>query len=207
VKDNFVADPGARKILASRSDTILFAGRLSDEKGILELLANRRLFDSVGLRLVAAGDGPRRREVESALGSNYLGQKAPSEIAELMLNSRALVLPSIWYEGQPRAALEAFAAGLPVLGSGHGAIGELLQAQGPGWTFSPSSTWDVAISLVADDSFVEKGSSASRALFDARFNAVAGVANLERAYAVAISQHQKACEETRNQTQEVNFSP
>lgn len=206
VKDNFVADPGARKIPASRSDRILFAGRLSDEKGILELLANRRLFHSHGLRLVAAGDGPRRPEVETALGSGYLGLKTSSEVTELMLNSRALVLPSVGYEGQPRAVLEAFAAGLPVVGSGHGAIGELLEAQGPGWTFSPSSTWDEAIGLVADDSFVENGSLASRALFDQRFNSVAGVANLERAFAIAISQHQKACEETRSKSEEVNFS-
>jgi glycosyltransferase involved in cell wall biosynthesis len=205
VKDNFVADPGPRDIPTSRSDRILFAGRLSDEKGILELLANQRLFSSHGLRLMAAGDGPRRTEVETALGSNYLGLKTPSEVTELMLNSRALVLPSVWYEGQPRAALEAFAAGLPVLGSNQGAIGELLSGQGPGWSFSPSSKWDEAISLVADDAFVEKGSLTSRSLFDERFNPVAGVANLEQAFAVAISNHAKTCEDTRNEREEVNL--
>jgi glycosyltransferase involved in cell wall biosynthesis len=39
----------------------------------------------------------------------------------LLLDTRALVIPSICYENQPMVVLEAFAAGVPVIGSRMGA--------------------------------------------------------------------------------------
>ena len=44
--------------------------------------------------------------------------------------SRVVLMPSLWREGLPRVAVEAMANGIPVLGSGRGGLGEVLDAGG-----------------------------------------------------------------------------
>ena len=43
-----------------------------------------------------------------------------------MNSASFLVIPSIWYEGFPMVILEAYSAGLPVLGSKIGSVEKLL---------------------------------------------------------------------------------
>jgi glycosyltransferase involved in cell wall biosynthesis len=128
VVDNHVADPGSRPSPPSQSDYVLFVGRLSEEKGIAELADRWRRFGPASLRLVVCGDGPLRDALPSSPSLELKGWTSREETAELMLNARALVFPSRWYEGQPLTVLEAFASGLPVLGSRLGAVA------GPDWS-------------------------------------------------------------------------
>jgi glycosyltransferase involved in cell wall biosynthesis len=193
VKDNFVGDPGPREIDPAASDRILFVGRLSEEKGIRKLVDSRGVFRAEGLRLEIVGDGPLRTLVEEAMRDQYLGQRAPAEVVELMMSSRALILPSMVYEGQPRTAIESFAAGLPVLGASQGAIGELLNAQGANWTFDPRSSWSDAVRSLADDRLVQAGSVSARALYEERFTPKQCLRKLESAYQTAIDRHQRDC--------------
>lgn len=44
-----------------------------------------------------------------------------------MRSARALIFPSLWYEGMPVTLIEAFAAGLPVIASGLGAINDVVR--------------------------------------------------------------------------------
>lgn len=190
VKDNFVVDPGKRLMTAEASREILFVGRLSREKGIQQLLAHRSLFSSTGLELVVIGDGPLRAEVSAALGASYLGPLIPSSVAARMLQARALLLPSIIYEGQPRTALEAFAAGLPVAGGNQGGLGELLRALGMEWSFDPHREWNRAVAMLASDGAIATGSRAARALWQQRFTPNRAIESLIFAYEKAIAEHQ-----------------
>ena len=191
VKDNFVADPGPRLQPAVSSRELVFVGRLSPEKGVAQLVEHRRVFAEVGLSLKVIGDGPLRADIASALGSSYLGQMSSSDLAGEMLKSRALLMPSIWYEGQPRTALEAFAAGLPVMGSSIGAVGELLRAQPGSWTFDPHREWQRAADLLASDETVAAGSAAARALWLDRFQPATAIASLAKAYERAVTEHSR----------------
>jgi glycosyltransferase involved in cell wall biosynthesis len=191
VKDNFVTDPGLRVRPASEAREILFVGRLSPEKGIEQLLARHRQFVDVGLELNVIGDGPMRPLAERTLGPAYLGPRPEAEVASHMLGARALVVPSLWYEGQPRVVLEAFAAGLPVFGSSLGALGELLAALPGNWTFDPLGEWTDALARVGRDDEIAMASRATRLLWEKRFAPDQAVRSLERVYDEAREEHRR----------------
>src|ERR1700722_20125635 len=66
VRRNSAADPGPRRRPPSQSDEVLYAGRLSEEKGTQVLLEAWRQAPDRGMTLALCGDGPLRAEVERA---------------------------------------------------------------------------------------------------------------------------------------------
>jgi len=108
----------------------VFAGRLSEEKGLHVLLKAAGLLKS-DARIVVCGDGPLRESVERTVAAVGLpvevrGFVAPRDVRALLGTARALVLPSIWYENCPMSILEAAAQGTPTIGSRLGGIPELV---------------------------------------------------------------------------------
>ena len=91
---------------------VLFAGRLSPEKGIIELVEAAR-----GMNLVVAGDGPLRAQVPGALG--FVPHR---ELGELYERAAVVACPS-HREGFNVVCAEAMAYGRPVVA---GAVGGLL---------------------------------------------------------------------------------
>ncbi len=99
---------------------VLYAGRLSPEKGVLELVEAAR-----GMRLVVAGDGPLRDRVPEALGL------VPHErLLELYDRAAVVACPS-YREGFGVVCAEAMAHGRPVVAS---AVGGLLDLVADGET-------------------------------------------------------------------------
>jgi glycosyltransferase involved in cell wall biosynthesis len=94
---------------------VLYAGRLSPEKGVLELVEAAR-----GLNLVVAGDGPLRADVPQALGF-----VPPDELAPLYARAAVVACPS-HREGFGVACLEAMAHGRPVVASAVGGLLDLV---------------------------------------------------------------------------------
>ena len=60
-----------------------------------------------------------------------------------MKNAAFLVLCSGYYEGCPMTLLQAFATGLPVIVTGHGSLGELVDDGRTGRHFTPGSNLDL----------------------------------------------------------------
>ncbi len=91
----------------------VFVGRLSAEKGAgLFAEAARR----AGRRAIFVGDGPQRAELEAAYPeAEFLGWHDPAGVKRRLRAARALVFPSVWYEGQPLTVLESLALGTPVI--------------------------------------------------------------------------------------------
>jgi glycosyltransferase involved in cell wall biosynthesis len=102
------ADPGAEE----EPPFVLFAGRLSPEKGILELVEA-----TDGIPLVVAGDGPLRDRVPGALGF------VPHEELLRLYGRAAVVAVPSYREGFGVVCAEAMAHGRPVVA---GAVGGLL---------------------------------------------------------------------------------
>ncbi|MBB5762265.1 glycosyltransferase [Methylorubrum rhodesianum] len=122
VKPNGLPDPGQPD--AGPRDGILFAGRLSPEKGV-EILkqAAARLAAPVDV----AGEGPLRERLEGAPGLTLLGALPRGAMRTRIGRAAALVVPSLWYEGLPMVVAEAFAAGTPVIASRIGALAHLVE--------------------------------------------------------------------------------
>jgi glycosyltransferase involved in cell wall biosynthesis len=94
---------------------VLYAGRLSEEKGVLELVAA-----AGDLNLVVAGDGPLRRRVPQARG--FLPN---DELQHLYARAAVVACPSR-REGFGVACLEAMAHGRPVVASAVGGLKDLV---------------------------------------------------------------------------------
>ncbi len=110
---------------------VLYAGRLSHEKGVDVLVEAAAL--SPALRIEIAGDGPERTALErlaSARGVadrvRFHGRLTPDRLDELRRSCAVVAVPSRWYENMPLAVLEAFAAGLPVVATDLGGLPELV---------------------------------------------------------------------------------
>ncbi|MBN9082858.1 MAG: glycosyl transferase family 1 [Rhizobiales bacterium 62-17] len=91
----------------------LYAGRLSREKGIEHFCA---AADLAGIAPDIAGDGPLMDELKARYPkANFLGWQKSDAVRAHMRAARALVFPSVWYEGQPLTVYEALALGTPVI--------------------------------------------------------------------------------------------
>jgi glycosyltransferase involved in cell wall biosynthesis len=149
VKPNFSTDYYSDKI--RRENYFLFAGRLSEEKGIRLLI---QAFQQMPEQdLVIAGEGPLMNEVIQLCNGyaniTYIGNLHHHKLIEQMQKAKALIFPSVWYEGLPFTIIEAFATGTPVLASKLGSMADLVKHEYNGMHFT-SGRVDSIIQSVRD---------------------------------------------------------
>lgn len=143
VKPNFLAhDPAPR---TSHGSYALFVGRLSPEKGVLELI---RAWSQInGVPLLIAGGGPLMRQAEELSAANYmvklLGQLDSQQTTRLMKDARFLIVPSRWDEPFGMVLVEAAACGVPVIASRVGAVPEIVTDGDTGLLFDPDDPDDL----------------------------------------------------------------
>jgi glycosyltransferase involved in cell wall biosynthesis len=129
---------------------VLFAGRLSPEKGLDVLLEAWRDERLPPLKIV--GDGPLLNMVQAAALANpkieVLGRQPNARMLELMGEAMALVFPSLWYEGMPRVVIESFAKGTPVVASKLGAMDALITHENTGLHFTPGKAEDLRLQIL-----------------------------------------------------------
>jgi len=136
-----VPDPGPPSPLGSN---VLFVGRLDEMKGAHVLVqAWTRVMPAPGTRLRIAGEGPlheRLRQLACARPDvDLLGALDPAGVARELRDAALVVIPSLWYEGQPLVYAEALAHGRPVLATDVGSLAGL-GGLGVGWSVPPRSS-------------------------------------------------------------------
>lgn len=114
----------------------LFAGRVTEEKGVLTAIEAAAL---AGVPLRVAGDGPalpqaRKLAADLKAPVEFLGRLDGQAIVAARMGAAFAVLPSLWREVLPFSALEAIAAGLPLIVSDRGGLPELTA---PDLVFTP----------------------------------------------------------------------
>jgi len=123
------------------SPNILFLGRLSIEKGVQVLLDTWLEVVKVHpeAKLTIAGDGPLREEVIAAESQNesieYLGFIDAKQKEEVILKQRAVVIPSLWWEGLGLVTYDAYSHSVPVIAACSGGLSEIVQDGKTGWTY------------------------------------------------------------------------
>lgn len=150
VKPNAVSAPEALMPELERQDRFLFAARLEDMKGIRVLLEAWRLLGSNGPELLICGSGPLDEWSREFAADNkmtnvrFLGRLPNDQVRRLMATSRALILPTQWYEGFPLSIAESYSMGTPVLVSNLGNGGSLIKQGVTGLKFDPKSPQSIA---------------------------------------------------------------
>jgi glycosyltransferase involved in cell wall biosynthesis len=138
IKPNFIDLPAPPE---AERNGFLFAGRLSQEKG-LGVLA--RALQSAPSTVRVAGEGPDAAQLAGLPGAQMLGALTSNVLYAEMARAQALLVPSIWYENFPRTLVEAGANGLPVIASRLGALPSLVQDGETGLLFEPGDGADLA---------------------------------------------------------------
>jgi glycosyltransferase involved in cell wall biosynthesis len=116
----------AERSLAGEGQFVLVAGRLVEEKGYDTAIRAARAAE---VPLVIAGEGPdepRLRELAAGGQVRFTGLLSADALAELRREAGVVLVPSRCEESGSYAVLDAFAAGIPVLGSNRGGVGELV---------------------------------------------------------------------------------
>jgi glycosyltransferase involved in cell wall biosynthesis len=165
---------------------LLYVGRLSPEKGIT-WLAEAWQKSWGQLRIV--GDGPEARTLRRLARTRAIelvGPRSPAEVSSDISRARAVVIPSLWSEPFGRSAIEAYAAGVPVIANAVGALSEVVVDGTTGLFVAPrSEAWERAINQLQDD---EESHRLGAGAYEAWLNEYSPPANLrqlERIYGEA----------------------
>jgi len=162
---NFIKLEDFSPCYKSEESSIIYAGRLSQEKGIATLL---RAVKGLDVKVKIIGDGPIRDGLERIKPSNVIfsGYMNHEQLKKEVKASTGLIIPSECYENNPRAVIEAFAIGKPVIGSRIGGIPELVKDGKTGYTFEPGDALDlrnkIEYLLENRDSAIEMGENGRR---------------------------------------------
>lgn len=142
--DRFVHIPNpidvTKYFVAKSTDAyILFVGRLVEEKGVDVLLRAAEQLPEIEFKIV--GDGPAHESLKNFVREHQLknisfeGRCSPRDVEMYVANALAIVVPSVCYETDPFAVLEAQAQGKVVIASYTGGIPEQIRSGETGFLF------------------------------------------------------------------------
>ena len=156
----------------------LFFGRLSIEKGILNIV--QALKNIPNGKLLIAGDGPEKENIEKYIKDNglkdrikLLGYLNQNEIKKYISNAKFVVVPSIWYENCPYSILETMEIGKPIIGSKIGGIPELIEDGKNGFLYKYNDIKQLEEKmklLFNNQKIVDEQSKTSKILFEEKYN-------------------------------------
>lgn len=144
VKPNFVERKDGFIPETDRENQFVFAGRLDKLKGIDILFEAWKRMGDIAPKLVVCGTGPMEEWCKSFVQQNRVniemrGFVSNDETLEIIANSKAIVLPTQWYEGFPMSIVEAFSVGTPVVCSDLGNARSIVEEGITGYKFDCKS--------------------------------------------------------------------
>ena len=165
----------------------VYIGRLSEEKGILQLLDAIAPTNHI---LHIYGTGPLQDVIEQYANMYphivYNGFQSPEVLHDALSEAKALIVPSICYEGMPMTVLEAFALGIPIIASDIGILTQLAVPLETGLLFDPFikesiihalDTWD---NLDSDQKELMRNNCVAR--YNSNYTKASNIALLENTY-------------------------
>jgi glycosyltransferase involved in cell wall biosynthesis len=168
-----------KKPLTERGNLIGYIGRLSYEKGVMNLvkaipLAIKQQSD---LEFLIGGDGPSLSKLRSVIMGMGLDNKVKftnwiphTELVDYLNELKLLVLPSTT-EGLPNTVLEAMACGTPVLVTPVGALPEIIKDKETGFIMKDNSLDSIAKGIIEALNYphLEEVADNARTLVENRF--------------------------------------
>ncbi len=135
----------------NNTNTFLYFGRLSSEKGLFTLLRAAKILrnNNSKITLKIIGDGELKSYLEKIVKDDdinnviFCEHMNNDQLDHEINNSLAVILPSEWYENSPMSILESFALAKPVIGAKIGGIPELIIDGVTGYTFEAGNAEDL----------------------------------------------------------------
>lgn len=134
----------------------VYIGRLSKEKGV-HLLAN--VAKELKLKIIFVGEGECRQDIldiyPEAIITGWLDKDS---VSDYIKKARAMIFPSLWYEGMPLSVLECLANGVPVIVTDTCAAREVIFNDKNGYLFKNGNKDDLKekINRLNDNNKLEK---------------------------------------------------
>lgn len=179
--NGLAVDPGART--NTDEGYVVFAGRLSPEKGVDVLITAAALAPDV--QVVIAGEGPASAELRAMASQlenvRFTGHLQRDALDALLRGARALVVPSVGREPFGMTIVEAAALGVPAIASATGGITEVVVDGETGRLVPPGDGVALAAALQADDDLTAMG-RAARHRFESDYSPDAFARRLLAAY-------------------------
>jgi len=113
----------------------LYFGRLSREKGLLNLLKAFKKLKGLKLKIVGDGELRKQLEEEKSINVDVVGYKTGIELEKIIKNSFFVIASSECYETNSMVIVESYSNGKPVIGAKIGAIPELIIEDKTGFLF------------------------------------------------------------------------
>ena len=108
------------------SEYVVYAGALTEQKGIKDLLESWR-ESKINLKLLIIGNGQLEKEIIKKYSSGnieFLGFLENKKTIDLIKKARAVITATKMFEGQPRLISEASAHGVPSIYPSFGGLDE-----------------------------------------------------------------------------------
>jgi Glycosyltransferase len=165
--------------------SFIFVGRLDELKGVRTLLEAWRLMGADAPLLRVCGNGPMEdwclRQSEG-LNVEWMGFVDSGSVKRLIAESKALIMPTLWYEGFGMTVIEAFSCGVPVICSDLGNAGSLVEEGVTGWKFEAGNAEElvraVRKSMHSDTDFRDR----VRSVYKEKYSPDANYRRLEEIY-------------------------
>lgn len=156
VKPNFVPGSaeaqGEQQDLCEEREGFIYVGRPEEIKGIRTLIEAWRIMGKNAPHLTIAGTGEledwcRFKIREHSLNIEMPGYLKHSEVMDRIRRSKALILPTLLYEGNPMSVIEGLNAGIPVIVSDIGNGAALIKEGINGTHFKTGSPESLALAV------------------------------------------------------------
>ncbi len=175
VKPNFVKAPSTEVTEGNIEPYLIYVGRLEENKGIQLFVEISKELD-IPLKIV--GEGPMEAQLSDLPKVELLGKRPHDEVLTLIQQAKALLFPSLCYEGMPMTILEAFAHKTPVVASNLGAMQTIISHQENGLLFEANS----ADELLSSIQLLMKNEEMSRKIAETAFADFEKLYSRERNY-------------------------
>jgi len=164
-KQKIIVKPNSASVDASSfnknpDNYILFAGRLSQEKGVFTLLKAAVKVPELPLKIL--GDGPLENEIKQFITENslnhieLLGCQPQKQFEKYLANALVTIMPSECFENCPLTVINSLYLGTPVLASRTGGIPDFVPEEKAGWLFTPGNVDELTQKLQMVENNKEK---------------------------------------------------
>jgi glycosyltransferase involved in cell wall biosynthesis len=130
VKPNFIDNRTAPN--TQKEDFLVYAGRVMENKGaklILELAKKTKH----SIKII--GDGDMIEEFNGIPNVELLGRKTHDETVQILSKAKAILFPTMLYEGMPMTIIEGFSLKIPIIATNIGASKSMIKNNVTGLLF------------------------------------------------------------------------